>query len=781
MKRLFYPFFALAALAMTNTSCQDEMENGSSNANEVAVTFDLQLENAVGSRLAGDGTKATKLQYWVYKAETDTIGKIINGLTGTATVQGHKAEVSLTLVKGQTYNFLFSAQAPQCTYYTPVPAEGVITVNNYVSGANDESRDAFFKVRKNLKVTGPVTETIVLKRPFSQINVGTSIGSLADAKKADVDITKSNFTVDNAATRLNTYSGSATVSQAVSYSMANIIESNKADKEGDLKNVDGKDYEHLAMNYILVADYTDNNTTDEYGVGENKQLVNTTFEIFDNNNASINKFEVPNVPVQRNWRTNIVGDILNESVTFNVVIDPTFDKDHNYITHEELAYAALNGGTVTLKEDVVLDNYLDVKGNMIVNLNGHSISATKTNFDDETCTVFYVEDGAKLTINGNGNVKAMAGSAYDMAIWAVGGEVTINGGTFENLGATDKGCDVIYAKFGAVVNIYGGSFKAGNTNKESFADKTNGVWAALNLHGSATGSINVYGGKFYKFNPAVPGTESATWNDSHPNGFVAEGYKSVKVGDDYVVVPNEVSAVVANATDLTSALAAEEPNVVLAEDVEATSTIVMAKGGVLDGNGNAISGTLTSYSTPALNTKGGVIKNISIVTGCQYSIAADVLTEDLYIENVTTDKTGYGINLRGSGTQYCLYATNSTFKGWSSFTGLKQANFKNCEFGQGEYWVNKGYADAYDRLLKPYVNTVFENCTFEKGFYLDLSAFTGTSIKFINCTVDGVALTKDMFKNSTESTSGNQEISELGDKKLWRETTDANWAMVTVE
>lgn len=768
MKKLFYPLFALAALAMTNTSCQDEMENGS-NANEVAVTFDLQLENAVGARAVGDGTKATKLQYWVYKAETDTIGDELEKLRGTATFNNLNATVTLTLVKGQTYNFLFWAQSEEGnSYYAVNPETGVVTVDyTKKADANNENRDAFFKVRKELKVTGPVTETIVLKRPFAQINVGTSIGSLADALKAEVDITKSNFTVDNAATRLNTYSGSATEGQKVNYSLANIIESNKADKEGDLKNVDGKDYEHLAMNYILVADYTDNNTTDTYGVGENKQLVNTEFKIYDDKDASINEFEVPNVPVQRNWRTNIIGDILNESVTFNVVIDPTFDKDHNYITHEELAYAALNGGTVTLKENVTLNQVLEVTKNMVVNLNGKTLTYEGDN------RMFMVKDGATLTINGgNGNIvvksnnlatsttAAYIATAYDKST------IIINGGTH-----TTNGCTLYHANGGTVI-INDGSFDANETGYTPVGKY--GYNYTLNVQGT-NGKIIVKGGTFKNYNPAESKGENPVAN------FVAEGYKSVKVGNDYVVVPNEVSAVVANATDLTTALAAEAPNVVLAKNVEATSTIVMAKGGVLNGNGNAITGTLTSYSTPALNTKGGLIKNISIVTGCQYSIAADVLTEDLYIENVTTDKTGYGINLRGSGTQYCLYATNSTFKGWSSFTGLKQANFKNCEFGQGEYWVNKGYADAYDRLLKPYVNTVFENCTFEKGFYLDLSAFTGTSIKFINCTVDGVALTKDMFKNSTESASGNQEISELGDKKLWCETTDANWAMVTVE
>lgn len=62
MKKLFYSLFALAALALTNTSCSDELENGASaNGNEVAVSFKVELENAVGSRAIGDGTSAKYL------------------------------------------------------------------------------------------------------------------------------------------------------------------------------------------------------------------------------------------------------------------------------------------------------------------------------------------------------------------------------------------------------------------------------------------------------------------------------------------------------------------------------------------------------------------------------------------------------------------------------------------------------------------------------------------------------------------------------------------------
>ena len=41
--------------------------------------------------------------------------------------------------------------------------------------------------------------------------------------------------------------------------------------------------------------------------------------------------DVPNVPVRRNWRTNIIGhNLLTESSAFDIVIDPDFFGEYDY-------------------------------------------------------------------------------------------------------------------------------------------------------------------------------------------------------------------------------------------------------------------------------------------------------------------------------------------------------------------------------------------------------------------------------------------------------------------
>ena len=127
-----------------------------------------------------------------------------------------------------------------------------------------------------------------------------------------------------------------------------------------------------------------------------------------------------------------------------------------------------------------------------------------------------------------------------MAVWARGNNnavINIKGGTFVGCqeGLAKGGRSVVYASSGNTINIYGGKVQALAADKTSYANKTEGVYAALNVADN-NGMINVYGGSFYKQNPAAPGTEPAAWNAAHPNGFLADGYVSVANGEWFDVI-----------------------------------------------------------------------------------------------------------------------------------------------------------------------------------------------------------------------------------------------------
>lgn len=160
-----------------------------------------------------------------------------------------------------------------------------------------------------------------------------------------------------------------------------------------------------------------------------------------------------------------------------------------------------------------------------MDLNGQTLTVTNDTVGDG---VFHVTEGGALTIDGTGTINGVGNNDYNMAIWADGGDVVINGGTFTNEGATASSdpthMDLIYAKNGSTVTINGGTFKCQTP-----------AWT-LNCHDAGyqagTTKIIVKGGSFYQFDPSNCNSEGANTN------FVADGYQVVQNGDWYTVVPN---------------------------------------------------------------------------------------------------------------------------------------------------------------------------------------------------------------------------------------------------
>lgn len=743
MKKLLTPVIALATMMLGITSCQnDELVDNPAGGNEVEVTFTAQLENAAATRAIGDGTTANKLFFSVFKADATTE---IEALRKEVDVTGLKATINTRLVKGQTYNFVFWAQSANGGKYYDISDRDAIKViyENNATDGNCEDRDAFYAVRKDLKIAGPINETITLKRPFAQVNVGTKIGTLAEAATAGSDITKTSLRIENVATQLNVFDGSVNHdnSVGVNYSLAKLPETNLKDDKGDLKNVDEVDYEYLSMNYLLVAD----NATD----GAGKQLVNATLTVNTENGEVINTFSIPNVPVQRNWRTNIIGDILSSNVTFNIVIDPTFDDEHNYYINEELYYAAENGGEVTLQEPLTIDGSKEAPAlvikagrSVILNLNGQSIKSTVTTGNTDG---IYVEEGATLTINGEGTIEtADGGDGYPIF---ARGKVVINGGTYISHKDADGATNAcIYAKGNGEVEVNGGTF---STETGAYV---------LNLYDSdrATASITAKGGTFVNFDPANNASEGAGTN------FVAEGYKSVNKGDNYIVVANDVE-VVATADELTEALN-ENKKITLANDIELSTT---AKGSVnIDGNNHKME-IAKNNSQYMIQPTGGVIKNLTISGYNERNTNEKVLRgiyttpdTDLLIENCHISGVAYPINTGSAKTTgKTLTVKNSTLVGWTSFSGgLASANFSNTHFGIGNYFGTES-DPSWNGNLKPYVKTTLTECTFDEGFYIDFSELAaGEILTLKNCKVGDTVITTtniwSLLKKGSEPAEG---------------------------
>lgn len=206
-------------------------------------------------------------------------------------------------------------------------------------------------------------------------------------------------------------------------------------------------------------------------------------------------------------------DAINDIINVNEVID-------NFLA------AVAAGGEVSVPMNLKLTAPIVIEKDVTINLNGYTLTNTPWDEDGEAnAYMFWVKNG-KLTLNGEGTV-VVPDAVYSMAVWANGGNVEINGGTYKNGGDS---CDLIYASNKGNVVINGGEFIAAGPASGTVPGTKN-PYSALNIKDAnkSTCSFSVKGGKFFRFDPADNLSESPKMS------FVADGFESVKEGDWYVI------------------------------------------------------------------------------------------------------------------------------------------------------------------------------------------------------------------------------------------------------
>lgn len=318
-KKFFLGMFVAAGLL---ASCSNE-ESASALSGKAQVTFSVSLENGMGTRAISDGTSADKLVYAVYDAN----GVLLSNIEGAdqngqfvkedAFATPLQENVGLTLAKGQEYTIVFWAQDGDCAAYNTDNLENV-TVNYTSLANNDEAQDAFYKTH-TFRVIGDATINLELKRPFAQVNLGVTSADWAAAVNSGIEIQKSTVHIKNVATAINLITGAVSAPQAVTYDLAAIpAEALTVDTDADGVK---EEYKYLSMSYILVND----GSVD----GMSKAILEDIEYTFNPVAGEDIVFNVgtQNVPVQRNWRTNIVGKILTGDIEFNVTIEPAYDDE----------------------------------------------------------------------------------------------------------------------------------------------------------------------------------------------------------------------------------------------------------------------------------------------------------------------------------------------------------------------------------------------------------------------------------------------------------------------
>lgn len=295
MVKRFLSMFAIASM-MLATSCTNDEFDSIQAGNEATVSFTVKLPDGLQTKSYGNGQTAKKLQYVVYNEDWSHN----ENLDGETTFTDLQTSVNLPLVNGKTYNIVFWASAGEASPYTFDAANAKVSVDYTNSTSNDDACDAFFAV-KEITVPGAASNPVELKRPFAQLNIGTA--DLEKAAAAGVNVEQAGIAVSAYTSFDFKIQDVAGESKTVVFGLGKL-----PTPQEETFPVEG--YKYLTMNYLLMP--------------ADKQTVDVTLNC---DNVKSQKFS--NVPLQRNYRTNIYGNLLTHNEDFIVEINPGFDDDHN--------------------------------------------------------------------------------------------------------------------------------------------------------------------------------------------------------------------------------------------------------------------------------------------------------------------------------------------------------------------------------------------------------------------------------------------------------------------
>ncbi len=674
-----FKYLAAAALTLLAVGCNKEQVTEVPDGQMVDVTFTAALPGEMETKAIGDGQTAKNLYVSVYENDADKTH--LRDLDKTATFTDLKTQVKFSLVKGKTYNFVFWAQAEGAPYV--VTDLKNIKVKDYTTDANDEKRDAFYATRKELKVNGALTETIKLYRPFAQVNFATA--DYADAMKAGFNPAVSSFTASEAATTFDTFAEEGKDKVEVALTETEI----PADV---LKTLDGKTYTRLAMNYLIPVG--------KQGESHNIDVAAT----FKANNGEAVTVSAPNAPVQNNYRTNILGNLLTSQVIFNVEIVPIFNEPDNDIdivnVKDEASLRALfaTGGEATLTEDVVLGETVVVEPGkeVVLDLNGKTVSNTADLWNESIASWSLLSvRGGSLTIKGAGTLQAKENDCFAVDVQD-GGTVVIEDGTYVGN---------VHA-----VYVYEGTaeIKGGKYSIQQMSSNPDPYGYVLNCYDknreNGIAKIIVTGGEFEKFNPADCAAEGA-----HTN-FLADGYKSTQIGDSYFVTKAGVTPV-ANDAGLRDALNSNEGTV---------ATINLVSGEFNWPDNKSDSGQKWPKTINVVGTNPEVC-SVKLNAG-SYPEDCDVLFENITIDNAVG----------------CKYEEAAL----AQMVRVKNVTVKNCVIKNQFRILAKDVVNISDCKF------VNRNASGFDGYCLNYYGYSGSRVNVENCVFDATQKAIVMYAES---------------------------------
>ena len=443
MKKCFLLMAGIILLAFT--ACQsDELANGGRNG-EVAASFSVQLpgngnDAVTRAATAGDGTSVNRCIMEIYLND-----ELYSRQIGTIQSDGLTAGFDVRLVTSQTYKFVFWADHVESVedeaiktdlHYNTADLRNISMKGDYNGSSKDDTRDAFFASLEKL-VTNAFSGSVELTRPFGQLNIKTEdLASIPDnQKEAFVPVTaglsfKNLYTGFNAAT--GDLLGEPT---SVAYKAAS-----------DVVDANG----NLTVDYLFAPN-----------TAGGQHLANMTLAVYNAAGGQITTKDLNNIPVQRNYKTNVTGNLLTVDGKVNVTVAPAFSSPA--LSEKVIEVASVSEVAEALKTNTNVVVTEAPKEAATISLPKYesedvavSITLPETSQD---ITINYTTETGEESKNAPKELNITAPSVSKIIIDASESTVTLNGQSYTAVEATTADNTLIVGKDVTVADL---TVKKGN-------------------------------------------------------------------------------------------------------------------------------------------------------------------------------------------------------------------------------------------------------------------------------------------------------------------------------
>jgi hypothetical protein len=297
MKNLIY---LLLALPLLFTSCSNE--DMATSEESVQVSFCAEIPQPMGTR-ASSTLSVDK----VYCAVFENGVEITNLRQDIDIVESQSIIFAPSLIKGRTYDIVFWASKAGAYDVTDLTA----ITRTTGSAATESDFDAFTAHIDVFVSNDNQPKPIVLTRPLAQLNLGVTPEDWDGvASVSTFNMTPTNITISlTGKDTFNALTGLVTGDdKSISYNLS---------VSGSEFTIEEKTYKNIAMCYVLPD--------------AQKENFDITFSINDQNGDAIrSNVAINTVPLQANYKTNVVVRLLTGTVTYNnITLQPEYNNTEN--------------------------------------------------------------------------------------------------------------------------------------------------------------------------------------------------------------------------------------------------------------------------------------------------------------------------------------------------------------------------------------------------------------------------------------------------------------------